>query len=228
MYRVMLLTALLVALPSQVVQAQPPDNYRDDPRMPEGVLGDRVRSVLNTLNLPTPEAVRRFMEEECTEGFRNFASIETHVATFEFLSRFTGGVDFHSIRTYTPDRPRETVVIIKDRNYGAWRAFRLFIDDRETYLLSGLLLDRNPGRRPIVGVDRDLAACRASSGLRNHGGVLGHGWSQAYAFDSCKTERALHLLRNRVVDLSCHSHRRCRDHECAEWRRVATSDRSRT
>lgn len=145
MYRALLLAALLIALPTQVAPAQAPEGYSDDPRMPEGVLGDRVRSVLNTLNAPRPEAVRSFMEEECTEGFRNFASMETHVATFEFLSRFSGGVDFHSIRSYTPDRPRETVVIIKDRNYGAWRAFRLFIDDRETYLLSGLLLDRNPG-----------------------------------------------------------------------------------
>jgi len=145
MYRVLMFAALLVALPAELTLAQSPESYRDDPRMPDGLLGERIRSVLNTLNAPTPESVERFMMEECTEEFRDFASMETHVATFEFLGRYTGGIDFHSVRSYTPDRPRETVVIVSDRNYGAWRAFRLFIDDRETYLLAGLLLDRYPG-----------------------------------------------------------------------------------
>jgi CubicO group peptidase (beta-lactamase class C family) len=145
MCRVLLLAALLVAFLPGPTFAQAPQSYSDDPRMPDGPLGERIRSVINTLNSPTPEAVQRFMMEECTEEFRNFASIETHVATFEFLNGYTGGMDFHSIRTYTPARPRETVVIVEDRNYGAWRAFRLFIDDRETYLLSGVLLDRYPG-----------------------------------------------------------------------------------
>jgi CubicO group peptidase (beta-lactamase class C family) len=84
------------------------------------------------------------MSQECTEEFRNFASMEMHVATFQSLNRYTGGVDFHGIRTYTPDRPRETVVITQDRNYRAWRTFRLFIDDRETYLLSGFLFNPSP------------------------------------------------------------------------------------
>ncbi|UCC82966.1 MAG: beta-lactamase family protein [Gemmatimonadota bacterium] len=145
MHRVLLLALTLVAFPAQTAHAQAQENYSDDPTMPGGHLGERLRSLLSTLNSPTPEAVERFMAEECTEGFRNFASLETHIATFGFLHRYTGGADFHSIRTYTPERERETVVIVKDRNYGAWRAFRLFIDERETYLLAGLLLDRYPG-----------------------------------------------------------------------------------
>ncbi len=154
MYRVLLLTALLVASPAPLAPQQATESYSDDPRMPEGVLGDRVRSVLNTLNAPAPEAVRRFMEEECTENFMNLGSLEMHIATFEFLNRTTGGVDFHSIRTYTPARPRETVIIVKDRYYGAWRAIRLFIDDRETSLLSGLWLDRYTGTPTDVAEPR--------------------------------------------------------------------------
>jgi CubicO group peptidase (beta-lactamase class C family) len=145
MYRALLVIALLGTFSPAATRAQTPETYADKSQMPVGLLGDRIRSFMATLNAPTPEAVERLMMEECTEEFRNFASMETHVATFEFLNRYTGGIDFHSIRTYTPDRPRETVVMVRDRNYGAWRAFRLFIDDRETYLLSGVLLDRYPG-----------------------------------------------------------------------------------
>jgi len=145
MPRVFLLAAFLLAFPVQTTHAQDAESYSDNPAMPEGLLGERIRSLINTINSPTPDAVERFMAEECTEQFASFASMETHIATFGFLNGYTGGVDFHSLRTYTPDRPRETVVVIKDRNYGAWRAFRLFIDDRETYRLSGFLLNRYPG-----------------------------------------------------------------------------------
>lgn len=145
MHRLLLLAALTIAFPVQSTRAQDQVSYRDDPAMPEGLLGERIRSLINTINSPTPDAVERFMTEECTEQFNSFAPMETHVATFGFLNRYTGGVDFHSLRTYTPARPRETVVVIRDRYYGAWRAFRLFIDDRETYRLSGFLLNRYPG-----------------------------------------------------------------------------------
>lgn len=145
MHRVLLLVAMLVAFPAGQAPAQVEETYTDDPRIPDGLVGDRIRSVLNTFNAPTPAAVRRFFAEECTEEFRSFTSMENHIATFQFLKRTTGGVDFHSIRTYTPERERQIVVIVKDRDYGAWRAIRLFIDDRETYLLRGVWLDRYTG-----------------------------------------------------------------------------------
>jgi CubicO group peptidase (beta-lactamase class C family) len=146
MRRLLLLVALFIAFPAEPTNAQDQESYRDDPAMPGGLLGERIQSIIATINAPTPAAIERFMTEECTEQLRDFAPMETHVATFGFLNGYTGGVDFHSLRTYTPARgARETVVIVKDRNYGAWRAFRLFIDDRETYRLSGFLLDRNPG-----------------------------------------------------------------------------------
>jgi CubicO group peptidase (beta-lactamase class C family) len=145
MHRVLLLALALVALPAEAARAQVEETYTDDPTMPAGLLGERIRSVLATLNSPTAEAVERFMAEECTEEFQNFGPLETHIATWQFLSRTTGGADFHSIRTYSPERERETVVIVKDRNYWAWRGFRLFIDEGEARLLGGLLLDRYPG-----------------------------------------------------------------------------------
>ncbi|UCF20681.1 MAG: serine hydrolase [Gemmatimonadota bacterium] len=152
MIRAALFLILAVICPADVTLAQQnAETYQDDPTMPAGLLGERIRSLIETINSADPGEVRRFMEDECTESLREFAPMETHVETFRFLRRFTGGVDFHSIRTYSPPRERETVVVVRDRNYEAWRSFRLFIDDRDTYRLSGFLLDHHPGTPSDVG-----------------------------------------------------------------------------
>jgi hypothetical protein len=145
MYRVAFNTALLTFLALHLVYGQTPETYSDDPGMPGELLGERIQSLITTVNSPAPETVEQFISQECTEEFKNFASLEVHVATFQSLNHYTGGVDFQGIRTYTPDRPRETAVIVQDRNYDAWRIFRPFIDDRETHLLSGVLFDPDPG-----------------------------------------------------------------------------------
>lgn len=111
----------------QIAHAQQPGeiSYHDESVMPTGVIGERISSVIGTLNAGDPAAVRRFIEEECGERFRNFAPMEEHISVFLGVRRQTGGVDFHSIRTYVPERVGETVVILRDRNFGAWRAFTL-------------------------------------------------------------------------------------------------------
>ncbi len=58
----------------------------------------------------------------------------------------TGGIDFHSIRTYIPERKDETVVILKDRNYGTWHGLVIKFEDEENYLVAGLQF--NPARTP--------------------------------------------------------------------------------
>ncbi len=114
----------------QAGHAQQPGeiSYHDESVMPTGVIGERISSVISTLNSGDPAAVRRFIEEECSEQFANFAPMEEHISVFLGLRRETGGVDFHSIRTYVPERVAQTVVILKDRNFGAWRAFTLRLD----------------------------------------------------------------------------------------------------
>lgn len=115
----------------QAAYAQQPGevSYHDESVMPTGVLGARISSVISTLNAGDPEAVGRFIEEECSERFGNIAPMEEHISVFLGVRRQTGGVDFHSIRTYVPERVGETVAILRDRNFGAWRAFTLRLDD---------------------------------------------------------------------------------------------------
>ena len=41
----------------------------------------------------------RFIEEECTEGFRNFTPMEQHQAAFLGVPRQTGGISFSLMDT---------------------------------------------------------------------------------------------------------------------------------
>lgn len=108
---------------SSALQQQGEISYKDTPEKPGEIIGTRVQSLIDTLNSGNPEAVRKFLDTDCTERFKNFAPIEDHVNIFLNFYDQTGGVDFESIRTYNPERPNQTVVILKDRNFGSFRAF---------------------------------------------------------------------------------------------------------
>jgi CubicO group peptidase (beta-lactamase class C family) len=135
---VCVLLFLLLALQVQAAQQPGEVSHHDESVMPGGVLGERIQAVISTVNANDPDAVREFMTAHCTERFRNFAPIEQHIAVFLGLYDETGGMDFHSIRTYVPERKGETVVILKDHNFGSWRAFVLRLDEKNDFLISGL------------------------------------------------------------------------------------------
>jgi CubicO group peptidase (beta-lactamase class C family) len=82
--------------------------------------------------------IRSFLEEECTEAFRTFAPMDAHVSVALGFYRRTGGVDFHSIRTYTPERPDATTVILKDRLFGGWHGIVMHFDEDADYLVAGV------------------------------------------------------------------------------------------
>ena len=75
-------TVLLTVLvgPSLAQQAQ--DAYRDDPQLPSGIVGARITSLIAAFNSGDPATIERFLEEECTGAFRNFTSLDEHVACF--------------------------------------------------------------------------------------------------------------------------------------------------
>ncbi len=139
MIRKNLVIAILCVFAFQAMHAQMPGekSYHDESVMPVGKKGERIQSLIATFNSNDPDQIRRFMNEECTEKFRNFASMEEHINVFLGFRRTTGGVDFHSIRTYVPER-KETIVILKDRNFDSWRAFVMTFDKSEDLLIAGL------------------------------------------------------------------------------------------
>ncbi len=132
----------------QPASAQQPGevSYTDEGIFPGGRIGERIRSLLDTFNSNDPEKIRRFLQDECTVRFRDFAPMEEHIQVFQGTYQQWGGADFHSIRTYVPERAGETVVILKDRNFGAWRAFVLSFDEDMDFRVTGIRL--NDARTP--------------------------------------------------------------------------------
>lgn len=124
----------------QLAVAQQPGevSYHDESIMPAGIKGERIEATIAAINANDPDRIRDFIKSHCTERFQNFAPMDQHVDVFMSFYQETGGIDFHSIRTYVPERKGETIVILKDRNFGSWRAFVMRFDEKNDSLISGL------------------------------------------------------------------------------------------
>jgi CubicO group peptidase (beta-lactamase class C family) len=141
-----LLVTSLVALvlpawaPDHAALAQQPaeQSYHDESVMPVGPVGERIASLIATFNAGDSAAVERFLDEETTPAFRAGVPLERHLDAFRSTRRQWGEVVFHGIRTYTPPRDDETIVILKDANYGAWRAFVLRFDEGQGYRIADI------------------------------------------------------------------------------------------
>jgi len=142
----LILTTVTAVLAAPAQTQQPGEiGYKDTSEMPAGIAGERIASVIATLNSGDAARFRRFIETEVTPEFRGIASMEDHVEVFLETVRTWGTVSFHSIRSYTPARSA-TVVILKDTNYDAWRAFTFQLDAAQGSRISSLSF--NSARTP--------------------------------------------------------------------------------
>jgi CubicO group peptidase (beta-lactamase class C family) len=140
------LLPFLLILQGALAQQPGEVSYHDESVMPSGKKGERIQSLIATVNANDADRVRRFVKENFTERFQKFAPMDQHVDVFLSFYQETGGIDFHSIRTYVPERKGETVVILKDRNFDSWRAFVISFDESHDFLIAGLSINiaRNP------------------------------------------------------------------------------------
>jgi len=146
---VILFLALAVAGPGVFPQQPPAPAFNDTTTMPEGPVGARIRSVLEVLNSGSVDRIKRFVAEECAGRFRDIP-VEEHIGTALGLLRDTGGVDFYSVRTYTPARAGETVVIVKDRILGGWWGLSFRFGEAPGFLITGLgLISARPPAGPV-------------------------------------------------------------------------------
>lgn len=113
-------------------------NYSDETTFPKGRIGTVTQKIISTVNSNDGDTIKEFIENTFTEGFQNMAPMEAHQAHFLNYCRQTGGVSFHSIRTHTPKNEQETVLIVKDENYGSWQKIRFSFADKEGLLLKGI------------------------------------------------------------------------------------------
>ena len=128
----------ILAGPGAMAQQPPAPTFKDTTVPPEGPIGARIKSLIETMNSGSAERFKRFLSEECEKRFRDMVPLEEHVATAFRFHRDTGGVDFYSVRTYTPERPGATVVIVKDRLLGSWWGLTFRFGDAPQSLVAGL------------------------------------------------------------------------------------------
>ena len=91
---------MLIALSVTNVQAQRAGeiSYLDTFVMPEGIVGQRIRSVIETLNSADPDSIRRFIEEETAGRFQGMP-VDAHIDAFLGTAHTWGEVSFHGVRT---------------------------------------------------------------------------------------------------------------------------------
>jgi CubicO group peptidase (beta-lactamase class C family) len=143
-----ILLAILASAGPQAFAQQPaaPD-YQDTLAMPEGRVGARIKSVIEVMNSGSVDRLKRFLNEECAKEFREMVPLEDHINTALGFRRDTGGIDFYSIRTYTPPRLDQTIVIVRDRLLGSFWGLVLRFGPAPDFIVAGLGI--NSARIPV-------------------------------------------------------------------------------
>jgi CubicO group peptidase (beta-lactamase class C family) len=156
--------AAALAGPGAPAGQQPAPAFKDETAIPEGSRGARIKSLIEVMNAGSAGRVKRFLDEECTEEFREGVPIEDRVSTALGFQRDTGGIDFYSVRTYTPERPGATVVIVKDRILGSWWGLTFRFGEAPKSLVAGLGI--NPARPPAGIVEPPITEKEAIDEIR--------------------------------------------------------------
>jgi CubicO group peptidase (beta-lactamase class C family) len=181
-------------------------SYSDIPVMPEGMKGERIRSLIDMVNAGDPERVRKFINTACTEQFRNFAPMDEHIGVALGFFRQTGGIDFSGIRTYVPERAGETVVIVRGRNLEDWWGITLRFGDAPGFLLSGIGF--NNARPPkdikapplsedaLVAQTRELLTRLIAKGVFSGALLIARGEKGLLAMAGGEASKAFHVPNN--------------------------------
>ena len=144
-----LLFILAPAAPRLVARQPAAPVFHDSTALPTGPRGDRIRSFIETVNSGSVDRIRRFLSVDCAREFQQSVPLDDHISATLGFSRDTGGIDFYSVRTYTPERPGTTVVIVKDRLLDSWSAISFRFGDGPTSPVTSL---RTTPARPPAGV----------------------------------------------------------------------------
>ena len=112
--------------------------YSDNSKFPHGKKGEVLQALITTVNANDAYKVQEFIKNACTKDFQNMVPMEAHQEYWLNVYQQTGGISFHSIRSYNPPRPEKTIVVFKDLNYNSWKAITISFVDEIDYLISEL------------------------------------------------------------------------------------------
>jgi len=138
---------MALAGPYTFTQQQAVPVFKDMTALPEGLMGGRIRFFIDVVNSGNVDRIKRFLNEECAQEFREMVPLNDHISSALGFLRDTGGIDFYGVRTYTPERPGATVVIVKDRILGSWWGITFRFGAAPKFLVAGLGM--NSARPPI-------------------------------------------------------------------------------
>jgi CubicO group peptidase (beta-lactamase class C family) len=157
---------LLLILAGALAFAQQPagPSYKDTTALPEGPTGARIKSFIDVINSGSADRIKRFLDEACEKAFRERVPLDDHISTVLGFRRDTGGIDYYSVRTYTPERPGATVVIVKDRLLGSYWGLSFRLAEAPGYLIAGIGI--SPARPPVVAAEPPLSEKQAVEEIR--------------------------------------------------------------
>jgi len=161
-----LLSLLLLAFAAPPSFPQQPSApvFQDSTVMPEGSMGSRIKSFIDVVNSGNAARIEHFLNEECAKEFRDMVPLKDHVSTALGFLWDSGGIEFYSIRSFTPPRPGATVVIVKDRNLGNWWALTFRLGEAPEFLVAGLGI--NSARPPLGLAETPLTEKQAIDEIR--------------------------------------------------------------
>ena len=129
----------LVSANATVLAQRTRGPYKDIPKLPDGIYGQRITELLETINANDPARVRKFVESAFTAGFRNYAPMENHVAVFGQMYTSNRGLTFHSIREYENPAPAgEYTVIARSELTQGWKGIDMQIETTPPHRIAGL------------------------------------------------------------------------------------------
>jgi CubicO group peptidase (beta-lactamase class C family) len=163
-WMLVLVFALALAAPQAIAQQPAAPDFKDTTALPEGPMGARVQSFIEVVNSGNTDRIKRFLTTECAKEFREAIPLDDHISTALGFLRDTGGIDFYSVRTYTPERPGATVVIVKDRLLGNWWGVTFRFGGAPEFLIGGLRI--GPARPPAGISEPALSESEALAEIR--------------------------------------------------------------
>lgn len=147
----------MLLLPLLALAQQAPDTFEDQTQLPTGRRGQRIQALIQAANSNDPALIRQFFEQHVAEQFRQAMPMDAHIGAFQDAYRTTGGVDFYSVRTYTPARPK-TVIIVQDRLFGGYSGVTMTFDGPEERIAE---LNFSPARTPKAALSASPALTEA-------------------------------------------------------------------
>ena len=113
--------------------------YRDVQGLPDGPIGERIKTLADVINANDASRVEAFIKDATTKAFQSFVPMSEHVATFAEVYSQSRGFEIYGLRKYEAKAPpTEHVVIVRNKLTGGWEAFVLNIEAEPPHRIAGL------------------------------------------------------------------------------------------